>query len=76
MVESEKNPGRQAPTETEENTPDVPTKRQNLALRSNRSSEMTNYTLVCSPQVIIREVSSARMFAGFVFFLSLLSDWR
>ena len=54
MVESEKNPGRPQ-TETE----DVGLKagRERLALvTTKRSERMTNYSLACSPQVIIREV--------------------
>ena len=59
MVESEKNPGRQDTEDTEEDEEIIPAKRRdNLALVvTNRTAQLTNYTLVCSPQVLIREVN-------------------
>ena len=54
MVESEKNPGRPQ-TETED--VGLKAERERLALvTTKRSERMTNYSLACSPQVIIREV--------------------
>ena len=59
MVESEKNPGRQDTEDSEEDNDIIPAKkRDKLALvMTNRSAKLTNYTLVCSPQVLIREVN-------------------
>ena len=53
MVESEKNPAGRPPTETEEKKDGG----EKFAAVSRRRSEgLTNYSLACSPQVIIREV--------------------
>ena len=61
MVESDKNPGRpQSETEGDGEREDVQLKagREKLALVTpKRSERITNYSLACSPQVIIREVT-------------------
>ena len=64
-MESDKTPGRpQTETEGDGEKEDVQFKagREKLALVTTRRSEgITNYSLACSPQVIIREVNLGKL---------------